>query len=365
VKALVYILALLMVADGILSSYIALRAPYPAAVPLGSPMAYRNVYLHVPIAWATYVLFIIAFILSILYLVTQDKKYDKYAALFVYTALVYAFMVLATGSAWAQESWGSFWNWDPRETGVLILFIAYLVYVAIRKSVQDPDRRATISAVYSIAAFATVPISFIMPYVMEGSLHPTLQATKGFITQPQVSKFFFAKVLLTVIEAVLIPVVVGMGYSREFFKAAVATAAILLVGAALAYPWGLTGRVVEAKLQSGTAELTAIYKGEKIKIKGSLELVINNNGQKIKVVVKDTEGLPKPEFVTVPGFAKGSNLTVNYEGRELWPTALGHLVKVENERAVALNPFCIPWTLFIYAIGFLILAYVLPREIAY
>jgi len=122
---------------------------------------------------------------------------------------------------------------------------------------------------------------------------------------------------------------------------------------------------VEAKLQSGTAELTAIYKGEKIKIKGSLELVINNNGQKIKVVVKDTEGLPKPEFVTVPGFAKGSNLTVNYEGRELWPTALGHLVKVENERAVALNPFCIPWTLFIYAIGFLILAYVLPREIAY
>jgi len=359
--AIGYALVALMVVDAVLSVYAAMRAPYPGAVPLGSPMAYRNIYLHVPIAWATYVLFIIGFVLAIAYLATQKKVFDKYSALFIYAGIVYAFMVLATGSAWAAESWGSFWNWDPRETGVLILFIAYLVYVAIRKSIQDPERRATVSAVYAIAAFATVPISFIMPYVAGGSLHPTLEATRGFISQPSVRSIFFTKVVTTIAIAVLIPIVAGLGLKKELTIGAAISAAILLIGAVMVFPWGATGRVVRVELVPGNAELIAYTAEGKLKIDGYLKATIARPEGNITVVIEDLRGTPTPQFIDVPGFARGSNLTVKYEGKELWPTLLGHIVKVNNNRVETLNPFCIAWTLFIYAVGIVTLAYILPR----
>jgi len=360
-RVLGYLLVLLMLIDALLSVYAAARAPYPGAVPLGSPMAYRNIYLHVPIAWATYMLFMIGFILSILYLITQKKIFDKYSALFIYAGIIYAFMVLATGSAWAAESWGSFWNWDPRETGVLILFIAYLVYVAIRRSIQDPERKAMVSAVYAVAAFAAVPISFIMPYVASGSLHPKISNTESFISQPSVRSIFFTKVLTTVLVAVLLPVAVGLGLKREVAMGALVAAIILFVGTLLVFPWGVTGRVVEVRLLPGNMRMEAYTTKGIETIKGYLQVTVFNGNSNVTVTVTKPDNIPKPQFIEAPGFAKKSKLLVRYHGQELWPTLLGHIVRVEKGDVKPLNPFCIPWTLFVYAVGLLILAYILPR----
>ncbi len=360
-RAIGVAVAILLILDAVVSVYAALKAPYPAAVPLGSPMAYRNIYLHVPIAWTTYMLFMIGFILAILYLVTQKEVFDKYSALFIYAGIIYAFMVLATGSAWAAESWGSFWNWDPRETGVLILFIAYLVYVALRHSIRDPKKRATVSAVYAVAAFATVPVSFMMPYIAKGSLHPTMKSTESFISQPSVRTLFFSKVMLTTLVGILIPIAVGVGAKKELLLGAGVAALILFIGAVLAFPWGASGRVVRVEIAKGNAELYAYVGKGYQEIRGSLIVYVNEGGQLKKVHVTNMQGIPKPEFVEVPSFARNSNLSVVYKGEKLWPTLLGHIVKIERNRVVALNPFCIPWTLFIYGVGLLMLAYILPR----
>ena len=361
-RAIGYLLIIVAVLDAILSVYDALNAPYPAAVPLGSPMAYLNIYLHVPIAWSTYILYILGVIFAILYLVKRSEKYDRLSALFIYTALVYSFLVLATGSAWAKESWGSYWNWDPRETGVLLLFVAYLVYVAIRKSVADPERRATISAVYAIAAFATVPISFAMPYIMPSSLHPTLANTKSFISHPRVKVLFFSKVLTTVLLSILIPLSIYFGVTRELRIGITVAAIILLIGALIVYPWNVTGRVVKVEfIEKNGGPPIKVYTGNGVKtLKGVLKVTVMSNGIEETVTVNNVKPLPKPEFVPVPGFAKDSNLTVKVDGLKgkYWPTLLGHLVSVQNERVIPQRPFCIAWTLFIYAIGLLFLAYV-------
>ncbi len=357
-----YILIIVAIVDAILSVYVTLNAPYPAAVPLGSPMAYLNIYLHVPIAWSTYILYILGVIFAILYLVKRKEKYDKLSALFIYTALVYSFLVLATGSAWAKESWGSYWNWDPRETGVLLLFVAYLVYVAIRKSVVDPERRATISAVYAIAAFATVPISFAMPYIMPSSLHPTLANTRSFISHPRVKVLFFSKVLTAVLLSILIPLSIYFGATKELRTGITVAAIILLIGALIVYPWNVTGRVVKVKfLEKANGPPVEVYTGKGIKtLEGVLKVTVMSNGKEETVVVNNVRPLPKPEFVPVPGFARDSNLAVkvdNLKGK-YWPTLLGHLVSVQSGKVVPQRPFCIAWTLFIYAIGLLFLAYV-------
>ncbi|UXD21403.1 cytochrome C assembly protein [Ignicoccus pacificus DSM 13166] len=350
-KVIATVLAIFMIVDAVLSVNAALHAPFPAAVPLGSPAAYLNVYLHVPIAWATYMLFIIGFILAIAYLATGNKKFDKYSELFIYTALVYAFLTLITGSMWAMESWGSAWNWDPRETAVLLLFIAYLVYVAIRYSIRDPERRATVSAVFAIAAFATVPISFLAPYLIHGSLHPTMSNTESFLSHPSTKTYFFSKVFTTVVTAILIPIAIGMRADKKIVTAgALGMFIILIIGALMVMPWGATGRVEAAYFTKGSLKFQFYTANNKI-MTHTGGLIITVNGKNITLTT--SKGLPKPNFIPVPNFARGTNKTgivVECCGSKYWPTILGHIVKVSNGKVTVLKPFTVAWTLLTYGI---------------
>ncbi len=346
------IISILLIIDAILSYLVVTRAPIPASVPLGSPAAYLNVYLHVPIAWATYVLLITGFVLSIIYLIKGDEKYDRYASAFIYTALVYAFLTLITGSMWALESWGSSWNWDPRETAVLLMFIAYLVYVAIRYSIRDPERRASISAVYAIAAFASLPISFLAPYIVQGSLHPTMSSTKSFISQPGVAPYFFSKVLIVNVIAVLVAIGVAKGLDKKALLPGVLIAMAIFWFAALSsVPWGNVGRVVGVKLVSGNQKIIAVNtQGKVIEIRGALRVTVDyGNGKLINVTLTNLKGVPKPQLVPVPGFAKGNEaLVIKYRNESFWPTLLGHLVRVKDGRVEVVKPFCVAWTLMTY-----------------
>ncbi len=198
-----YLLAIVFLVDALVGSYAVLRAPYPAFVNLGSPAAYLNIYIHVPVAMISYVLYTGAFISAILYLARHKERYDRYVYAFTLIATLYAAYVLISGSIWAHESWGSYWNWDPRETGVLLLFLAYLVYFALRSSIADPDRRPIVSATYAIAAYAMVPISYAAPRIASSSLHPTKALLQGFMEQPEVRAIFYTKVLLVLLIGLL------------------------------------------------------------------------------------------------------------------------------------------------------------------
>ena len=69
-------------------------------------------------------------------------------------------------------AWGAFWSWDPRQTSIFALLLIYGAWFALRSSIESEEKRATLSAVYAIIAFLTVPFFiFIMPRIMSG-LHP-------------------------------------------------------------------------------------------------------------------------------------------------------------------------------------------------
>jgi heme exporter protein C len=92
--------------------------------------------------------------------------------------LVYGLITLIGGSVWANATWGVYWNWDPRETTTLILWLAYLGYFFLRISVENVERRASVSAVYNILAVLTVPLSY-MSFILWPSLHPRLFVDGG------------------------------------------------------------------------------------------------------------------------------------------------------------------------------------------
>jgi ABC-type transport system involved in cytochrome c biogenesis permease subunit len=56
----------------------------------------------------------------------------------VYLGLGFLMLGLITGAAWAQEAWGHYWSWDPKETWALITVVAYLLYIHLRLTDARP-----------------------------------------------------------------------------------------------------------------------------------------------------------------------------------------------------------------------------------
>lgn len=132
----------------------------------------RVLYFHVPTAWITVVAFALGALFSGLYLKKREIKYDLWSEAANHLGFIFVILATVTGSIWAKMSWGSFWNWDPRETSIFILLLIYAAYFALRSAVEQPERKAALSAVYDLLAFVTVPFFiFVMPRILEG-LHP-------------------------------------------------------------------------------------------------------------------------------------------------------------------------------------------------
>jgi heme exporter protein C len=101
-----------------------------------------------------------------------DPVLDLKSSVAAELGLTFGLLATITGSIWARFEWNSFWNWDPRETSILILLLIYGAYFALRSAIGSSETRARLSAVYAILAFLTVPfLVFIVPRMVE-SLHP-------------------------------------------------------------------------------------------------------------------------------------------------------------------------------------------------
>ncbi len=132
----------------------------------------RNLNLHVPMAWISVLAYLISMIFSIKYLKDRQQYSDVKAMSAASVGLLFTFVTTVTGMIWAKYNWGSYWNWDPRETSIFVLLLIYAAYFALRSAIQDQEKRSRLSAVYSILAFVTVPFFvFILPRITEG-LHP-------------------------------------------------------------------------------------------------------------------------------------------------------------------------------------------------
>ncbi|HYF03251.1 MAG TPA: cytochrome c biogenesis protein CcsA [Patescibacteria group bacterium] len=132
----------------------------------------RNLYFHVPMAWVAVLAYLISMIYGILYLKKGDLVYDIKSSSAAALGTLFTILATLTGAIWAKFNWGSFWNWDPRQTSIFILMLIYGAYFALRSSIEGDERRARLSSVYSILAFVTVPfLIFILPRITEG-LHP-------------------------------------------------------------------------------------------------------------------------------------------------------------------------------------------------
>lgn len=162
----------------------------------------RILYFHVPMSWLAVLAFFMSMWYGITYLRKKDIKFDIKSTSAAELGFAFSILATLTGSIWARFSWGSFWNWDPRETSIFVLLLIYGAYFSLRSALEVEERRATLSAVYSIVAFVTVPFFvFIMPRMMsglhpgEGSVAPIVNPNGKMYMEPSMQYVFFASLL--------------------------------------------------------------------------------------------------------------------------------------------------------------------------
>lgn len=178
------ILLVIAIAVSVVASYAAFVWA-PSEATMGE--LYRIVYVHVASAWICYVAFSLSLIASMAFLAKRKHVYDRTAEIAAILGLVYGAVALISGSIWAKAMWGAYWNWDPRETTTLILWIAYMGYVSIKHSIGNIEKRAVIGAVYNILAFSTVPLSYLSILLLP-TLHPQVLSSSGVtLTTPMLA----------------------------------------------------------------------------------------------------------------------------------------------------------------------------------
>lgn len=132
----------------------------------------RILFFHVPMAWVSFVAFMTAGVQSLRYLAGRDERFDRSAAAAVELGQLFALLATLTGAFWARIMWGSWWNWDPRESAIVVALLYYAAYLALRQGIADEHSRARLSAAYAVLGLAVSPFLYFVLPRLGFSLHP-------------------------------------------------------------------------------------------------------------------------------------------------------------------------------------------------
>lgn len=133
----------------------------------------RIFYFHVGNAWVAAITFGVALIAGVSYLRNPSTNKDTIALASVEIGIVFTTATIVSGSVWGRPAWNTWWEWTPRLTSITVLWLVYMAYFMLRGAVEDDERKRRYAAVYVIAAFVTVIMTYISIRLLR-DLHPVV-----------------------------------------------------------------------------------------------------------------------------------------------------------------------------------------------
>ena len=140
----------------------------------------RNLFYHVSMWFAMVVMMAVSFGNAIGFLSSENMARDRRSISLAATGMFFSVMGLLTGMLWAKFTWGAWWTNDPKLNGTAITMLIYMAYFVLRNTIDDPRKRARISAVYNIFAFVMMIVFIGILPRMTDSLHPGNGGNPGF-----------------------------------------------------------------------------------------------------------------------------------------------------------------------------------------
>ncbi|MBW3084772.1 Cytochrome c biogenesis protein CcsA [Austwickia sp. TVS 96-490-7B] len=182
-------LGLFVTVPALLALGLALTVWYSPAAELLPSLQSLWLAIHVPIATLSVAIFTIAFSVLLLQL-ARERREQRLAAgesarsfldalptaqtldRFAYSMHVVAFPLwtfsLIAGAIWAQQAWGSYWNWDPKEVWTFIIWVIYAAYLHARATSGWSRRTGNILA---IVGYVAIIVNFTVVNLYAGGQH--------------------------------------------------------------------------------------------------------------------------------------------------------------------------------------------------
>lgn len=118
----------------------------------------RIMFIHVPAAIVAEFIYACLAVASFLALVFRHVLADCAAQAAASLGAGFTFLALVTGSLWGRPMWGAWWVWDARLTSVLVLFLLYVAYLALRASLDDEAKASRAAAILALVGVINLPI---------------------------------------------------------------------------------------------------------------------------------------------------------------------------------------------------------------
>jgi heme exporter protein C len=140
--------------------------------------SYRIIFIHVPAAWLSMVLYLAMAFWAAIGWMLNARMASMLARAIAPTGAMFTFLALWSGSFWGKPTWGTWWVWDARLTSELILLFLYLGYIALVSAIDDAVRGDKAGAVLALVGAVNVPIIYFS-VVWWNTLHQgaTISAT--------------------------------------------------------------------------------------------------------------------------------------------------------------------------------------------
>ncbi len=148
---------------------------------------YKIFYFHVASAMSCLSLFFICAIASIGYLVLRNRKgwgriatlSDQVAHGLAEIGVLYGAIVLTTGPIWAKPAWGTYWNWEPRLTLLLLTFFLFVGYLVLRAYGQRDEKVKNMASGIAVVGIPAALLTHFAIQLWKGGNHPQVVTGEG------------------------------------------------------------------------------------------------------------------------------------------------------------------------------------------
>jgi heme exporter protein C len=162
----------------------------------------KIIYLHVPAAMIAINAWLMMLVCSLIWFIRRHHVSALAAKAAAPIGMVMTLIALYTGAVWGQPMWGTPWEWDPRLTSFLILFLFYLGYMALWEAIESPDSAADLTAVLCLVGSVFAVLSRYALVFWNQGLHQG--ASLSLDAEENVHDVFYQPLLLCIAGFILL-----------------------------------------------------------------------------------------------------------------------------------------------------------------
>ncbi|MCL7465990.1 heme ABC transporter permease [Phaeovulum sp. NW3] len=177
----------------------------------------KIIYLHVPAAMMAINIWVMMLVTSLVWLIRRHHVSALAAKAAAPVGMVMTLIALITGALWGQPMWGTWWEWDPRLTSFLILFLFYLGYIALWGAIDNPDTAADLTGVLCLVGSVFAVLSRYAVNFWNQGLHQG--ATLSLDKEENISDVYWLPLLVCIAGFILLFVALVLVRTRTEIRA--------------------------------------------------------------------------------------------------------------------------------------------------